>query len=396
MLCFFSVSAHDSIPPSSSPLIGRIGIESRPEYVIPTNVFLRGNNAKQKRLNFDYSTHLTFGFQYRPDTPVGQCFGPSTQGIGIGAYDFFDTAEMGNPMALYLFQEAPIVTLNRFVTLRYQWNFGLSWGWEPYNAITNPYNGGVGTRRNAFLNLGVFFDWRLSRYFDIITGVTLSHFSNGNTKYPNAGINTGGGRIGLVYYINRPKSQESVSSAQATIPYFRRHISYDVLLFGSWRRKGVAIHDGLIASPRKYPVAGFSFAPLYNFNYKLRAGLSLDGVYDGSANAYTEDYIIGAGDDDPGYQFYDRALRYRLSLGLSARVEYTMPFFTIGLGMGYNMLYAQGDTRGFYQTLALKINVTRSAYLNIGYNLQNFSSPNFLMLGIGYRFNNRAPRIKWL
>ena len=65
------------------------------------------------------------------------------------------------------------------------------------------------------------------------------------------------------------------------------------MLFGSWRRKGVAVGDKQYAAPDAYGVAGFNFAAMYNFGYKFRAGLSVDGVYDGSANVYTEDYIVG-------------------------------------------------------------------------------------------------------
>ena len=45
-----------------------------------------------------------------------------------------------------------------------------------------------------------------------------------------------------------------------------------------------------------------------------------------------------------------------------------------------------------YQLVSLKIAATRSTYLHIGYSLQNFRDPNFLMLGVGYRFNNKYPR----
>ena len=54
--------------------------------------------------------------------------------------------------------------------------------------------------------------------------------------------------------------------------------------------------------------------------------------------------------------------------------------------MGANVL-SRGDMRGFYQILALKIAVTRSSFLHIGYNLQNFQTPNYLMLGLGFRFH---------
>jgi hypothetical protein len=41
--------------------------------------------------------------------------------------------------------------------------------------------------------------------------------------------------------------------------------------------------------------------------------------------------------------------------------------------------------RGFYQTLTLKVRMTQKFYLNIGYNLKDFHTPNHLMLGLGYR-----------
>lgn len=49
--------------------------------------------------------------------------------------------------------------------------------------------------------------------------------------------------------------------------------------------------------------------------------------------------------------------------------------------------------KSFYQILALKIDVTRNSYLHIGYNLREFHEPNYLMLGIGYRFNNKRPKL---
>lgn len=68
-----------------------------------------------------------------------------------------------------------------------------------------------------------------------------------------------------------------------------------------------------------------------------------------------------------------------------------MPYFTVGVGMGSNVLHRGGDLEAFYQMLVLKIAVTRSSFLHIGYSLKNFQTPNFLMLGIGYRFNNKYP-----
>ena len=176
------------------------------------------------------------------------------------------------------------------------------------------------------------------------------------------------------------------------VPAFPQHISYDLTLFGSWRKKAVDVAGGQVPAPGSYTVAGFNFAPMYNFGYKFRAGISLDGVYDASANIYPQDYISDGGHNEKE-AFGTPALGKQLSLGVSARGEFVMPYFTVGIGFGANVLHSGGDMKSFYQILALKIDVSRNSYLHIGYNLKDFHEPNYLMLGIGYRFNNKRPRL---
>ena len=132
----------------------------------------------------------------------------------------------------------------------------------------------------------------------------------------------------MVYNINRKEECFAKPLYQSPVPKFPRHISYDLVLFGSWRRKGVTIGEGqMVASPETYPVLGFNFAPMYNFGYKFRAGISLDGVYDGSANVYSPD---GYGDE-----LLKPSAGKQLALGVSGRAEYVMPYFTVGIGFGY-------------------------------------------------------------
>ena len=130
---------------------------------------------------------------------------------------------------------------------------------------------------------------------------------------------------------------------------------------------------------------GFTLNPLYRVNHWLNVGASLDGSYDGSANMEINSQELARAnwngtDDDifmpPWYK--------RLTLGLSARTEFVMPYFTINFGIGHNFVNASTkDFQGFYEMLALKINIIRQAYLHIGYSLYDFYYPNNLMLGIG-------------
>ncbi|GCB37114.1 acyloxyacyl hydrolase [Bacteroides faecalis] len=374
--------------------IHRLGIEARPSYVIPTNPFLEGENERWKPIQSSIAAHLKYSFQFRPNTCADHIYGGAYQGLGVAYYSFGDKKQLGDPITFYLFQGARIARITPKLSLNYEWNFGLSTGWQPYDNNYNFYNGAVGSRMNAYINAGIYFNWTLSRYFDLTIGGDFTHFSNGNTKFPNAGINTTGAKIGLVYNFNREEADLTQSLSKPSIARFPRHISYDLVLFGSWRRKGVYLgEDRQIASPGVYPVAGFNFAPMYNVSYKFRTGVSLDGVYDGSANVYTKDVIVEYGGSASPRRFYKPGIHQQLALGVSGRFEYVMPYFTIGIGLGTNVL-GRGDLRGLYQMLALKIAITRSSFLHIGYNLQDFQTPNYLMLGLGFRFHNKYPKVR--
>lgn len=249
-------------------------------------------------------------------------------------------------------------------------------------------NGMTGSHLNALVNVDLLLRWQLHPHLHFTAGVALTHFSNGNTQFPNAGLNSLGLRAGLAYDFNVRRDEVR---DEAEIAPFRRHVSYDLTLFGAWRRRGVDADGTLYAVPEAFPVAGISFAPMYNFGYRFRAGVSLDAVYDGSANLTLADQIVSVGDqadiviEKPGF---DR----QIALGLSARAEFVMPHFSVGIGLGGNILHGGGDLRSFYQMLTLKVAMTRNSYLHVGYSLRDFHLPNFLMLGVGYRFNNKYPR----
>ena len=370
-----------------SPLFfHRLGAEIRPEYIIPTNSFLRGDNETGKPIRSAFSAHLKYSFQFYPNTNTGRIYREAYQGIGLACYMFGEKKQLGNPIAFYLFQGARISRFNPRLSLNYEWNFGLSLGWRPYDYDENHYNIMIGSKVNAYMNVNMYMSWMLSSQFDLSGGVNLSHFSDGNTRFPNAGMNTTGLKLGVVYNFDKRNDFHFNPSSSSFIPEFPRHISYDLVFFGSWRRKGVAFGDKQVASPDAYMVLGVNFAPMYNLGYRFRAGISADGLYDGSANVYTQDYIIGT-----DQEFFKPPLSKQLALGISGRAEYVMPYFTIGIGMGANILHGGGDLRAFYQLLALKIEVTRNSFVHIGYNLKDFQDPNFLMLGIGFRFNNKYP-----
>ena len=365
-------------------LLHALSIAGEYGYVFPTNPFLAGDNARGRSINDYAALHLAYSFRFREGSLVDRVYGSAYQGMGFAWYTFGNRRELGNPAMFYLLQGARVARLAPRLSLDYEWNFGLSWGWVPYGP-DNYYNIGVGSRLNAYLNAGLALAWRASSRVELRLGAMLSHFSNGNTSFPNAGVNILGARAGVAYAFTPSPADRLLP--RGLVPAFPRHVSYDLVLFGSWRRKVYDNGYGHSTSPRAYAVLGAGLSAMYNPGYKLRVGAALDFVYDASAN----EFIIR----DPSYPegFAHPPLTAKMALGLSGRVEYVMPIFTVGIGLGGNVLHRGGDLKAFYQMLYLKMAATRSFFLHVGYRLQEFNTPNYLMLGFGFRLNNRYPRL---
>lgn len=366
-----------------------IGFDIKPSYVFPTHDFFRGTNNAQKKINSTYSGHLKYGFKFSPDSKMGKLYPYAVQGIGVGYNTFSNTKEMGNPVSVYVFQTSRIATISPKLSFDYEWNFGVSFGWKKYDEKKNPMNMVVGSKVNAYINLGFLLNWQMTSNTSLRAGIGLSHYSNGNTRYPNSGVNTLGASIGVTRSFGGGKAHD-VASPVSVKPLFGQYISYDLIVYGATRKKGVfPENQNPILAPGSFGILGLNFNPLYNFNRYFRAGLSLDMQYDESANIgkHIANDNVGAANVD--LKFYRPSFKEQFSTGLSVRAEIVMPVFSINLGIGKNFICKGSDTNSFYQTFVLKTNITKSIFLHTGYQLYRFKDPNNLMLGIGYRFNAR-------
>ncbi len=384
----------DSTSQPTRRIIHRIGIEVHPDYVIRD-----GGKPKMGYGMWDpegraFSAHLKYSFGFHPNTLAGRTYAGAYQGIGISWNAFEGSTVLGTPTSFYLFQGAHIARISPRLSFDYEWNFGLSTPWKKYDPVDNYVNWIIGSKVNAYINTGLYLNYMISPRLSASVGLTVTHFSNGNTKFPNAGLNMVGGKLGLTYHFNRDRNVFLRKGYRSDIPSFPRHVSYDVVFFGSWRKRGLLIDNELpYILPDSYSVLGFSIAPMYNFNHNLRVGAAVDGFWDSSANLIPEDYIVEVGGSGPDeLPFANPGFHRQIALGLSARVEFVMPYFTIGLGVGTNVLHRGGDMKSVYQILSLKIELLRNSFVHIGYSLRNFREPNFLMLGLGFRLNNKSPQ----
>ncbi|MCM1139650.1 MAG: acyloxyacyl hydrolase [Muribaculum sp.] len=374
-------STHDTIPSGFSQKPSwKIGVEINPVWVPGTNSFLKGNNNELKKVRAGLSGDIRADFSFAPDTKEGVLYPDLYQGVGIGVNSLFSNKLLGTPITAYIYQGAPIVHLSNRLWVGYEWKFGAAFGWKHYDEETADNNAVVSTSVTAMLGAGVKLHYSLSDRWTLSAGVTAVHYSNGNTSWPNAGVNSIGAAIGISYILNQQK--QAISSPLWLMEEADRgRWLYDIMIFGAWRKRAVNIGDNPQICPGKFGIAGIQISPLRQFNRWLAAGPALDLQWDESAGL--EPYWI-EGTSGDNVKFERPPFGKQLSVGISAHAELTMPIFSVNAGIGYDIINPKGEKR-FYQSLTLKTFLTKNIFLNVGYRLGDFKDPQNLMLGVGVR-----------
>lgn len=335
----------------------------------PQNELLEGVNSLERPLRIAGSADVQYAFIIP---------GTSYQGVGLSVFSLFDHEDVGTPLSLYIFQGARIVRLSSVLSLDYEWNFGASFGW--HRNEEHPLNTIMGTKVNAYINGGIMLTWQ-DDDLTVSIGPEFTHYSNGQTELPNAGLNVVGLRLNAARTFEGnafPRITEALSKEKRTTG----KISWDITAFGSLKKCAVS-HNGINYKVEgRFATAGIHINPFYDLHKHFRAGASLDLNYDESANISS--HVAGTASSAIG--FFRPSLEEQVSLGLSVRAELVMPIFSVQFGIGHNIIYKGPDLAGLYQIIALKTHVTKRLYLHTGYQFRDFHRPDHLLLGLGYRF----------
>ncbi len=379
-----SITASDFVPSGfSRPLHWNVGAELTPAWVPGSNGCLKGNNNAGKHINAAFSGSVRADFNFDQSTREGMLYKGLYQGIGLGATTFFSNSLLGTPVSAYVYQGAPFVYFNDCLRLAYEWQFGAVFGWKHYDLETADNNAVVSTAVTAHMGLGLKLQYILSERWQMSFGISANHYSNGNTSWPNAGVNYIGASIGLTYTINPQKGGNAILDSGIIEEADRGRWFYDLMAYGAWRKRVVSVGNPSEPQlcPGKFGIAGLQFSPMRSLNRWVAIGPSLDVQWDESAGL-SPYWVEGTSGDM--IKFRRPPIGKQIGVGLSAHAELTMPIFSVNVGIGYDIINPKGD-KAFYQSLTLKTFVTRNLYLNAGYSLGSFKDPQNLMLGIGIR-----------
>ncbi len=145
---------------------------------------------------------LKLGWKFNGSSPWQHAMRFPEAGVGILWGDFGNKSVLGNGYSLYGFLDIPIYERQKFVW-SYQLAAGIGYVTKIFDIQNNYNNEAIGSHYNAFLLISTGLKYKVTPRISLTLDCGLHHFSNGNAKEPNQGLNTFYTMIGGRYFFNQ-------------------------------------------------------------------------------------------------------------------------------------------------------------------------------------------------
>ncbi|WP_132435418.1 acyloxyacyl hydrolase [Natronoflexus pectinivorans] len=294
---------------------------------------------------------------------------------GFGWYSGFigNPDLLGTPSAVYGFISFPLFHHHRHQMV-IDPALGLSYDLKPFDEEKNELNDAIGSRFNVYFNLNIGARYRLNRELDFLYGLDITHFSNGRTFRPNAGLNMWGFNMGLRYHFNTQQNRIDNSSHPTTIldvrPVLEVFKSPEKIRQGSvwiYGAGGLVQNDEDKGTGKQYGTITATAEYQYKLNSKNGLTGGLNFFYDNSLKSRYPDKRHDFYGAHAGYDFMFWQLTLRMQVG--------------------SYLHARGhDLKGnFFFRPAIKIDAGERFYFQLGLKTQAGFKADWVEYGVGVR-----------
>jgi len=376
----YTMAQADSIENSLQKERKYISLQSEYQrgHVFATNDFLRGLNTEYDRIDDFQTFSIKFSTQTTGKKLWEQLYNYPAWGLAIYTSDFQAPEEIGYPIAIYGFFNGPFRRWEK-VSFNYELGFGATFNWRSFNPITNQYNIAIGAGQSFIIDAGMNLQYNITKRIDLITGFSLTHFSNGALKKPNFGINTIAPKIGIKYnFYDQPSFKEQ------EVPDFRRKNEW--LLSGFGGTKNVIFDTVNIDILEKYegvffPVFGLSAGYNRQISYKSKIGFGMTISYDGSVNAQV---AIEENELDP----VDSPFIDKVQLSIYPSYELVINKLSITLQPAFYIYRKEfaNQSPAFFQRIGFKYYLSDNLYMGVILRDYAFHVSDYIEWTIGYRF----------
>jgi hypothetical protein len=391
LLCISAllVAQNDSLQTQKKDIWKNISIGGmfQKGWVFPTNDFFRYHNIEAAELGEFQHFSVKLSKQTTGDELWEQLYKYPNWGFGMSVLDFYNPTQIGVPIALYGFFNAPFVRWKRS-SFNYELSFGPSFNWEAYNPIDNKYNVAIGAFGAFFIDAGMNVDFELGEHLDLITGFSLTHFSNGALKIPNSGINTIAPKVSLKYNLNeRPKVKKQ------DVPKFDK--KNELLVSTFIGAKNIVFNDSsinpdIIKRYRGlfYPVFGVTAIFNRQVSYKSKFGFGINIAYNSTVNAEEAAKIAtNTNDFDP----VAGPLSDKLQISIFPSYELTAHNISLILQPAFYIYRkkVKNQSPDFHQRVGLRYHVSDDMFVGITLRDYAFHVSDFIEWSVGYKIGGK-------
>lgn len=184
-------------------------------------------------------------------------------------YMNFSNDDVGSAISILPYFAFPIKK-NKLLDAHFRIATGLAYITKKFDLLENRKNQMTGSTINAGVDLMLQANWKIDRKIHFLTGISLTHYSNGAFSLPNTGINVVSINSGLTLNIGDP-----VAVNHNKFPILRRTLKW--IAWGGFWLKEVGQVNGA-----KYAAATFSVNALKRYSMKGSYGGGVDLMYDRS------------------------------------------------------------------------------------------------------------------
>jgi hypothetical protein len=247
-----------------------------------------------KNLYYPYrGVDLKIGWQTTGSKDWQRAYRYPSLGVGVN-WNTFKTDILGAPVGVYFFSQFPQFHTS-WCRLDLEVNFGLSYGINPYNEVTNPTNFSTGTSLNSIFGLFLEQSFHITPQADLFVSGGLGHYSNGALGWPNLGLNIPMLKFGVRYLTEKTvfeKSKEKfdfkkaltintfigggIKTLFAPTPVYREVVISPTLFYRTGFKRRLGLGFEMAYNEAKAPVLDYSFEQLLTYGVHLSHEFIID------------------------------------------------------------------------------------------------------------------------
>ena len=335
--------------------------------VLKSNDFVRGDNKEGIPIDGFSATDFRIGWQTTGSKAWHHAHNIPYYGIGIHSIVFSNADEIGYPAALYFFFGAPFSRRAKS-SFDYEFSFGLSHNWEPFDNINNPFNLAIGSYRNAYIDAKIKYVWYFSKKLSSDAGIRVTHFSNGAMRMPNAGINLFAPFVGLRYDLI---AKNPISIDRLATKEVETNDEFNIYLASGKR----AVKNTLTPNHQMASLLNISLEYLVPAGSIFKYGMGVDLGVDQNRNLTI---------DGNNVQF--ASTKQQIFSALSVIGQFRAHRLAVQAGIGYEMIN-DGKfhfSNDIHQRIGLRFYIHKHLFAGIAIKANNFSRADYIEWSLGY------------